>query len=85
MERSPCGSGCAARIAQLYNKGKLKLGQSRKIKGPAGDCFVSLALCEQQEPYSGLVVEISGHSFYTGQATLLLEEEDRIGKGFLLK
>ena len=85
VERSPCGSGSAARIAQLYYKGKLKQGQNRKIKGPAGDYFISTALYEKTDPYPGLVVEISGHGYYTGFSSLILEEGDVIGKGFLWK
>ena len=85
VERSPCGSGCAARIAQLFYKGKLQQGQSRQIRGPAGDCFNSKALNVKEDPYSGLVVEISGQSYYTGFTSLVLEEGDEIGKGFLLK
>ena len=85
VERSPCGSGCAARIAQLFYRGKLQLGQGRKISGPAGDCFISKALHENNDPYNGLVVEISGQSYFTGFTSLVLEDGDEIGKGFLLK
>ena len=41
------------------------------------------------EPYGcysdAVVVEVSGHGYYTGEASYWMEEDDPKGKGFLIR
>ena len=43
----------------------------------------------REEPWGGhqdaVVVEVSGHGYYTGEATYWVEEDDPRGHGFLVK
>ncbi|WAR21009.1 T3HPD-like protein [Mya arenaria] len=86
VERSPCGSGSAARIAQLYERGHLKLGETRQIQGPTGDCFKTTPIKDvKYGEHNAVIVEVEGRAYYAGKAELILEEGDEIGKGFLLR
>jgi trans-L-3-hydroxyproline dehydratase len=83
--RAPCGSGVTARIAQQFARNLIGLGQTRKFESPTGSKFNAKLIREvKYAEYDAVVVEISGHGYYTGKSTFTLEEEDDIGKGFLL-
>ncbi|WAR19686.1 T3HPD-like protein, partial [Mya arenaria] len=86
VDRSPCGSGVTARIAQQYFRSLIKLDQSREFRGPAGSKFKARAIKEvRYGPHDAVVVEVSGKGHYSGECTFTLEDDDHIGKGFLLK
>lgn len=86
VDRSPCGSGVTSRIARMFNRGLLSLGQSRKFKSLTGAVFSAKPVKEvKYGPHDAVVVEVSGKGFYTGTSTFTLEADDEIGKGFLLK
>ncbi|XP_060572768.1 trans-L-3-hydroxyproline dehydratase-like [Ruditapes philippinarum] len=86
VDRSPCGSGTTGRIAQLFGRGIIKLGQKRAFRGPAGAKFIAKAVKEVKFGcHNAVVVEVSGKGNYTGSSVFTLEADDEIGKGFLLK
>ena len=62
------------------------LGQLRVFSGASGERFTALALREEQ--YSngkkGLVVEVSGHGFYSGMCRFSHEPEDPQCNGLLI-
>ncbi|XP_060072069.1 trans-L-3-hydroxyproline dehydratase-like [Ylistrum balloti] len=85
FDRSPCGSGTTARMALLHQKGYVKLGQSRTFRGHIKSEFLAKAI--QEVTYGGrkaVVVEVSGNGYYCGSSEFSLEEDDVIGRGFLL-
>ena len=86
MDRSPCGSGVTARVALQYRRKQSTLGQSKTFIGPAGSKFKAKPVRQVvYGPYDAVVVEVSGKGHYTGSCTLTREDDDEIGKGFLLQ
>lgn len=85
MDRSPCGSGVTSRIAQQFGRGLIKLGQTRTFESITGATFkakpVKSVKCGD---YDAVIVEVTGNGYYTGTSTFTLEEDDIIGRGFLL-
>ena len=74
-----------ARIAQQFARNLIGLGQTRTFESPTGATFSAKLVREvKYGEYNAVVVEVSGHGYYTGKSTFTLEEGDDIGKGFLL-
>ncbi|XP_019581380.2 trans-3-hydroxy-L-proline dehydratase isoform X1 [Rhinolophus sinicus] len=87
VDRSPTGSGVTARIALQYHKGLLELNQTRAFKSSAtGSVFTGKAVREANcGDFHGVIVEVSGQSHYTGIASFIIEDDDPLRDGFLLK
>lgn len=87
VDRSPCGSGVTARIAQQYHRNLIQVDQTRKFRGPAGGIFQARVVKEvQYGQHKSVIVEVTGNGYYTGTSTFTVEEDDKIGSaGFLLK
>lgn len=85
FDRSPCGSGTTARAALLYHERHIKLGQSRASRSHIQSEFRAKAVQELTcGPHKAVVIEVSGKGYYSGSSEFSLEEEDTIGRGFLL-
>ncbi|MEV1242082.1 proline racemase family protein [Nonomuraea sp. NPDC050022] len=79
VDRSPCGSGTAARLALLYDDGH----QGPLIHtGIAGGTFVATV---GKVTDQGVVAEIEGMAYRTGRHTFELDPEDPLGTGFVLR
>ncbi|KAH9503816.1 Trans-L-3-hydroxyproline dehydratase [Bulinus truncatus] len=86
-DRSPCGSGCTARVALMFQKGQLGLGQSCTFRsGVTGSEFKSnVVRTAKVESTEAVVVEVKGRAYYTGESMLTLEHGDQLGKGFVVR
>ncbi|XP_075048872.1 trans-3-hydroxy-L-proline dehydratase [Mixophyes fleayi] len=87
VDRSPTGSGVTARIALQYHKGLIQLEQTRTFKSGATDSlFTGKAVKETVlGDYKAVIVEVCGQGYYTGTSSFILENEDPLKDGFLLK
>jgi proline racemase len=86
VDRSPTGSGVTARIALQHARGLIALGQERRFESLTGAIFTGKALKETRAGrFPAVTVEVGGKAHYTGRATFTLEDDDEIGRGFLLK
>jgi trans-L-3-hydroxyproline dehydratase len=86
VDRSPCGTGTAARIAWLHANGQLPLGQQYTHESIIGTRFRGSALrATQVANYSAIVPEIRGHGYLTGFHTFIVERDDPVGGGFLVR
>lgn len=86
VDRSPCGSGVTARIAQQFYRGLIQLDQERVFKGPAGSKFTAKPVSRVKFGlHDAVIVEVSGKGHYTGTSVFTMEADDEIGKGFLLR
>ncbi|BFZ12364.1 hypothetical protein BsWGS_15403 [Bradybaena similaris] len=86
-DRSPCGSGTCARIALMYHRGYLSLGQSHTFRsGVTGSEFQGRPIRESEAGgEKAVVVEIQGQGYYTGRSVLSLEKNDILGRGFVVR
>ena len=85
LDRSPCGTGCSARMAILHARGRIKPGDrfvGTSIIGTEFDCHV-----EQEVEVGGrrgIIPTISGRAWITGTAQLMLDPSDPFPAGYRL-
>lgn len=83
IDRSPCGTGTSARMAQWYAKGKLKKGEPFIHESIIGSTFTGLI--EEEKTVIGLpaiVPSIAGWARVTGYNTIIIDDEDPYAHGF---
>jgi len=87
VDRSPTGSGVTARLAAMHAKGEVGLGEARLFESIVGSRFEGSVTREAAlaDGRAGIIARVSGHAFYTGTATFTLEDEDGLGRGFLVR
>ena len=85
FDRSPCGTGTSARMAQLWARGELPLGQDFINESFIGRHFVGRLIEETTVgAVAAVVPTITGRAWITGTAQYLLDPEDPFPAGFLL-
>ncbi|NUT49407.1 MAG: proline racemase family protein [Saccharothrix sp.] len=85
FDRSPCGTGTSARMAQLHARGELPLDTDFVNESFIGTTFTG-RLVERVEVdgVTAVVPTITGRAWVTGTATYLLDPTDPFPAGFLL-
>jgi proline racemase len=82
VDRSPCGSGTSARLALLHASGQISPGQTLVHRSVVGTEFRAQVVGEAP---NGVVTEITGEAHLTGHHEFVLEPDDELGTGFLLR
>ena len=82
VDRSPCGSGTSARLALLHDEGRLATREPLRHLGIVGSEFTGRVV---EETPAGVVTEIEGSAHLTGRHEFVLEPDDELGEGFLLR
>ena len=83
IDRSPCGTGTCARMAQWHAKGKLKVGESFVHESIIGSKFIGRIEAETQVgTLQGIIPSIKGNARIIGYNQLILDPEDPYVKGF---
>ncbi|MCA0045065.1 proline racemase family protein [Celeribacter litoreus] len=84
FDRSPCGTGTCARMAQLQIRGQLKPEDTYHAENIFGVGFMAnLHAKTAQDGRDGYEVVILGSAYITSQGTLFLEKDDPLTRGFL--
>jgi proline racemase len=85
LDRSPCGTGTSARLAQLHARGELATGAPFVNQSVIGTRFtgrvVDLATVAGKP---AIIPEITGRAWVTGMGQYLLDAEDPFPAGFAL-
>ena len=85
LDRSPCGTGCSARMAILYAKGELRKGDrmiGRSILDSRFDCsIVDETMVGDKK---AIIPSIRGRAWITGTHQLMLDPEDPWPGGYRL-
>ncbi len=76
-DRSPCGTGTSAKLACLYEDGKLKPGQVWRQESIVGSVFEGSVRIEDGRILPG----IKGSAYITAEAVLLLDSADPFRNG----
>ncbi len=77
IDRSPCGTGTSARMAQWAAKGKLKVGDRFIHESIIGSQFIGRVEAEARvREYSGIVPSIQGWAKITGYNHIIIDDED---------
>lgn len=84
FDRSPCGTGTCARMAQLLIRGQLRSDDTYHAENIFGVEFMArLHARTPQEGRDGYEIVILGDAYITSQGTLFLEKDDPLTRGFL--
>jgi proline racemase len=82
VDRSPCGSGTSARCALLAADGLLAESEVLRHDSILGTTFLARIVGETHE---GVLTEIEGTAFRTGEHRFVLDPRDPLGTGFVLR
>lgn len=83
IDRSPCGTGTSARMAQLYSKGKLKVGEPFIHESFIGSKFVGKVETETTlGEKMAIVPSIQGWAQVTGYNNIIIDDDDPYAHGF---
>jgi len=86
VDRSPTGTGVSARMALLYSKGEIALNNKMIIESIIGTTFTG---CVHQVTklgeYEAVIPQVEGNAFITGQHEFLIDPEDPLKEGFILR
>lgn len=85
LDRSPCGTGCSARMAVLHAKGHLSIGDrfiGRSIIGSRFDCRLEAATSIAGHP--AIIPSINGRAWITGTHQVMLDPDDPWPEGYRL-
>jgi proline racemase len=84
FDRSPCGTGTSARMAELHTRGELPLGQDFVNESFIGSRFVGRLVAETEVAGRPAVVPtITGRAWVTGRAEYVLDPTDPFPDGFV--
>ncbi|NGO71390.1 proline racemase family protein [Streptomyces boncukensis] len=85
FDRSPCGTGTCARMAQLHARGELEVGAEFVNESFIGTRFSGrLTGLSEVGGVPAVVPEISGRAWITGTANYVLDPSDPFPTGFTL-
>jgi proline racemase len=82
VDRSPTGSATSARCALLKEDGALREGQELRNDSIVGTTFRARVIGETSQ---GVLTEVEGTAFRTGEHRFLLDPRDPLGTGFVLR
>jgi 4-hydroxyproline epimerase len=83
IDRSPCGTGTSARLAQWYAKGRLKVGEPFIHESIIGSKFIGKV--EAETTLAGkpaIIPSIEGWAITTGYNTIIIDDDDPYAHGF---
>jgi proline racemase len=86
IDRSPCGTGSSARMAQLVARGHLAIGDSfvhESIIGTLFSCRVESAA--RVGDFPGISPSIAGWARVTGHNTIFIDDRDPLAHGFQIR
>ncbi len=85
VDRSPCGTGTAAKLTLLHHFGKIAMGQKYTNYSPLRTTFSAKLIGKEKiGSQDGFVVRIEGMAYLTGLNHFIVEENDPLKQGFLL-
>jgi len=85
IDRSPCGTGTSARMAQLHAKGKLKVGDSFVHESIIGSLFQGRVEKETDvADRKAIIPSIGGWARMTGLNTIFIDDRDPFAHGFVV-
>ncbi len=86
VDRSATGSGVTARMAAMAARGGLAAGDVRVFESITGDRFEArLVACEAAGRFDAVRVRVTGHAYYAARAEFVVEDDDPLRGGFLLR
>jgi len=86
IDRSPCGTGTSARMAQLQARGKLQVGDRFVHESYIGSTFEGrIEAAARVGDTDGIRPSIAGWARMTGYNTIFIDDRDPFAHGFVVK
>jgi trans-L-3-hydroxyproline dehydratase len=86
VDRSPCGSGTSALLAARYALGASDVGESIVNASITGESFSArVEGTTTLGAREAVITSVQGSGYVSGHARYVLDERDRLGRGFLLR
>jgi proline racemase len=83
LDRSPCGTGTSARLAQLHAKSLIEVGQTFIHESVIGTTFESSSVATTEVGgYDALVATVAGRAWITGIHQMGMDPSDPFPRGF---
>jgi proline racemase len=86
VDRSPCGSGTSARLALLHAAGRIRAGETLRHRSIVDSVFAGRVAGEAAVAgRPAVITEVEGRAHLAGRSHFVLDPEDPLGGGFLLR
>lgn len=86
VDRSPCGTGTSAKMATLYARDQLKVGETFVYESILGTLFRGEIVKETEVAgIKAIVPNVTGSAYITGFTNFVLDAKDPVKNGFKLK
>ena len=86
VDRSPCGTGTSAKLATLHARGELKEGEKFVYESIFGTLFTGeIVGTTKVGEFDAVLPKITGSAYMTGFNNFLIDEDDPVKYGFILK
>ena len=85
IDRSPCGTGTSARMAQLAARGRLNVGDSFVHESIIGSTFIGkVEAAATVANHQAIIPSVQGWARITGLNTLFIDDRDPYAHGFVV-
>ena len=85
FDRSPCGTGTSARVAQLVARGQMTIGDELINESLIGTHFIGRPIATAKVgDFDAIIPTITGRAWITGTSQHMLAPDDPFPAGFLL-
>ncbi|KNG83519.1 hypothetical protein ANOM_007754 [Aspergillus nomiae NRRL 13137] len=85
LDRSPCGTGSSSRLAVLYARGQIRIGEKVTFRSVIDTEFIGSIRGTQKVGNTDAVLpNIQGRAWITGERKVLLDPDDPFQAGFLI-
>jgi len=86
VDRSPTGTGVSGRLAIHHARGEISIDQPVVIESIIGSRFIGrVAQTQRIGPYAAIIPEVEGTAHLTGRHEFLIDPDDELRWGFLLR
>lgn len=86
VDRSPTGTGVSGRLAIHFARDEIDIGEIIVIESLIGSCFSGRVVDETAfGPYKAIVPEVQGMAHITGKSEFVIDPDDPLRYGFLLR
>jgi trans-L-3-hydroxyproline dehydratase len=86
VDRSPTGTGVSGRLAILFARGEVSVGEDVTVESIVGSTFTGRVVeTTEVAGVPAVIPEIEGRAHIDGRAELWLDPTDELGTGFLIR
>lgn len=85
VDRSPCGTGTSAKMADLVARGNLKIGDRFVYESVFQTKFIGVPVEKTTcGDFEAIIPQVTGKAYITGFNDLVLDRRDLLGHGFIM-